>query len=142
MERLLTTIIELDIRLHDWQNHLSPDLRMVRAVGSNGFPEGRFDDAGGVLTLRFQSAQLLLYRVVLSEYLHHVANGTRPDQPASVDAICHTYITLCAELAKEMIDLIAEAQGIGAPLPSWWFVLYYRKPSGIIVFLLHQPLLS
>lgn len=81
-----------------------------------------------VLTLRYLSTKLILYRPVLTEYLHHVACGIRPDQPASIDAICHTYIGECVGVANEVIDLITDP-GFSAMLPSWWFVLHYRESS-------------
>ena len=126
LEGLLVGVIKLDKRFHDWQNRLSPNLKVVRADDCTVLSERSFNGARVVLTLRYLSALLLLYRGVLTEYLAHVANGTRPDQPPSVHAVCQSYIKVCVDLAKEIIDLIADAKAAGTALPSWWFVLYYR----------------
>lgn len=119
--------MKLDGRFHDWQSNLGPSLSLVRPTDNNLLTEKPSDGARVVLRLRCFSAQLLLYRVILTEYLGHVASGTPPSQTASMDAACQNYVSVCANTAKETIDLIAAAQRSGTALPSWWFVLYYRK---------------
>ncbi|KAF2173952.1 hypothetical protein M409DRAFT_16222 [Zasmidium cellare ATCC 36951] len=131
---LLTRVMKLDERCHDWQSNLSPSLKLVRPGDHTSPTETPADGARVVLTLRYFSIQLLLYRSILTEYLGHVASGTLPIQTASMDAACQIYVSVCADIAKETIDLIADAQRSGTALPSWWFVLYYLFQSALVIF--------
>ena len=125
LEKLLPGVIKLDKDFHDWQSNLGPTLRLVRGEQNNLPFEGNAASGRVVLTLRYLSGLLLLYRVILSEYLANIADGLRLDQPPPIHDACKSYTRHCANIAKEIIDLIQEAKSAGAALPSWWFVLYY-----------------
>ena len=79
-----------------------------------------------ILTLRCLSLRLLLYRVILAKYLDSSVEDSFLNRVPSFDAIGRLYSGRCADVAHQMIDLIASYHS-GGKLPSWWFVLYYRE---------------
>lgn len=83
-----------------------------------------------VLSLRYLSVQLLLYRPVLADSL---ARGTNGEKQRSVSKVQANFNFMCVQVAEDIINIIHAVltkPGLGRHLMgAWWFTLYYSKGS-------------
>ena len=127
---LLTRVIKSEEKLNRWERQLPPSLEMVSV--SSVFNSGTsstplWTRAQIILTLRWLSARLMVYRAVSDECLARIADGLNPLEPESFPEICKTYLRLCSKLSREVIDLICHPIITQRMLSSWWYSLYYRS---------------
>lgn len=129
---LITTIIQLEQDMDQWQSLLPGELRLrTSATLPTKVNNSRVEKLRIVLTLRFLNTQLLLLRPVLTNLLQvrfKRDDGTRGEQ-RSIGNMQKNFTASCFRAAVELISIIHAVitrKELGKHLlGAWWFTLYY-----------------
>ncbi|CAH0021927.1 unnamed protein product [Clonostachys rhizophaga] len=135
---MITQIFQLEQELNNWASAL-PSPLFLRS--STNLPEeGDVQDDvlerfRVVLSLRYLSVQLLLYRPVLADSL---ARGTSGEKQRSVSKVQANFNFMCVQVAEDIINIIHAVltkPGLGRHLMgAWWFTLYYTFNAALVLF--------
>ena len=126
---MFSRILKLDYELTEWKTRLPPSLKLVPmeilgTIHQEDWVHGNMSQT--VLTLRYLSVRLLLFRKLLENCLDTIPlpqmPPIRPDFPGT---IANNMVDICVESARNIIVLIRTISGRLDLLPSWWFTCYY-----------------
>lgn len=127
-DELFSLILKLDYELTEWKTALPPSLQLLpmEVLGTIHQEDWAYSMSQTVLTLRYLSVRLLLFRKLLENCIDMIAIPqtplTRPDFP---DTIANNMVDICVESASNIIVLIRTISARLDLLPSWWFTCYY-----------------
>ena len=82
-----------------------------------------------VLTLRYLSVRLLLYRKLLENSLDEIALPTAGPESDCFPPIVHSMLQMCISSATKIITLIRRMAARPNMLPAWWFTAYHGMTS-------------
>lgn len=145
--QMATHLIQIEIQLAEWQSALPPDLQLR---SSDSLPLGYdlkdpiLEKFHLVLSLRYLSTRLLLYRPCLTKSLKDDRWKSRGSPNAQFFQVgVHTaFERACVRAAEEIIDivhLVLHRPGLGRNLlGAWWFNVYYGMSNPFINSLCQQ----
>lgn len=124
--------MKLDHELTEWKRTLHPAVAILSPQDFSRLePQNwAYNRTQTVLTLRYLSVRLVLYRKVLEKALDDASNQRSANDDLDYSPpIAQAMLQICVDSAITMIKLV----GVAAPrtdmLPAWWFTAYYGTVS-------------
>ena len=130
--RLFSLIMDFEEHLHDWMKTLNPAVELIPTSEVNkAHPhEWKWTRPQTVMTIRFLSVRVLLYRRVIETLLDDIStSGVGIRQPEYSLPIAQTLIHACTESAIAIIQTIRALGAKNEMLPAWWFTIYHSLLS-------------
>ncbi|KAM5357007.1 hypothetical protein ACJZ2D_016710 [Fusarium nematophilum] len=134
LHELLARMLRLDHDLNEWTRELHPSLTLVpvqslEGVQAQGCP---YTKSQIVVTVRYFSVRLLLYRRLLSYGLERISIPRELPEPNHL--IVQEMLHVLIETASRAITLIRAIASHTDRNPSWWFSSYHVFMSALVVF--------
>jgi len=95
----------------------------VDKLGATHHEEWKYTRSQTVLTIRYLSVRVLLYRRVVETLLDVVAVGTGPSEDSF--SVTQALIQACIDAAIAIIQIIRALGARNDMLPAWWFTVYH-----------------
>ncbi|RVX68353.1 hypothetical protein B0A52_07353 [Exophiala mesophila] len=135
--RLFSLIMDFEEHLHDWMKTLNPAVELIPTSEVNkAHPhEWKWTRPQTVMTIRFLSVRVLLYRRVIETLLDDIStSGVGIRQPEYSLPIAQTLIHACTESAIAIIQTIRALGAKNEMLPAWWFTIYHMFNAALVLF--------
>ena len=126
--RLFSSIMEFEEHLSEWRRTLNPtvDLIPTNEINTAHPHEWKWTRPQTVMTIRFLSVRVLLYRRVIETLLDHISAPGRGTQQLEYSLpIAQTLIKACTDSAIAIIQTIRALGARNEMLPAWWFTVYH-----------------
>lgn len=126
--RLFGSIMEFEEHLIEWRRTLDTtvDLIPTSEINTAHTHEWKWTRPQTVMTIRFLSVRVLLYRRVIETLLDTIsAPGTGTQQLEYSLPIAQTLIQACTDSAIAIIQTIRALGARNEMLPAWWFTVYH-----------------
>ncbi|OAP60198.1 hypothetical protein AYL99_05200 [Fonsecaea erecta] len=134
--QLFSPIMKFDQCLSEWQRELNPAMSLVpvdKLSATHHEEQWKYTRPQTVLTIRYLSVRVLLYRRVVETLLDTVAmGGTAPSEYSL--PITQALVQACIDAATAIIQIIRALGARNDMLPAWWFTVYHVFNAALMLF--------
>ncbi|OQU98968.1 Fungal specific transcription factor domain-containing protein [Cladophialophora immunda] len=133
-DQLFSPIMKFDQYLSEWKRELNPIVSLVPVdeLGATHHEEWKYSRSQTVLTIRYLSVRVLLYRRVVETLLDVIAIGNSLSEHSL--PIAQALIQACINSAIAIIQIIRALGARNDMLPAWWFTVYHVFNASLMLF--------